>query len=274
MRGLLLLALVAAPAVTELPAHPVADPNAPLVTEATLLESERFWPYQVALTADGSVGVLVRVEEGGLARLDFGRDGKRNVPVSQTDLVSRANQVRTGELEKAAPNFVFALGPRLVDSASETLRPVSFASVADKLGFVCVFADPDQAEFAAITEALSPLHGLHGVGTILFPQGAHPDPALREKLRGLNWTVPFVYDHLSESYTRSLLDDAVKSPAVLLLSQEGRLLYASAWGPAAAPELRSALDANFGVPSPSLTISPQFPHPHAAGPAYVPTDPS
>lgn len=274
MRSVLLLALAAAPVITEVPEHHVADPRAPVVTEATLLENEAFWPFQTALTGDGSVGVLIRVEQGGLARLDFGREGKRVVPVSQTDLVVRANQIRTGELDKAAPNFVQALGPRLLDSGSDELRPYPFATVAEKPGFVCVFADPSQAEFASIAAALAPLHDRHGVATILFPQGEHPDLELRERLRALKWTIPYVYDHLSESYARSLLDDSVKAPAVVLLSREGRLWYASAWSPAVLPALRSTLDAAFGVPSPSLTISPQFPHSHAPGSAYVPTDPS
>ncbi len=247
MRSVLLLALAAAPVVTELPEHRVADPRAPIVTEATLLESERFWPYQAALTEDGSVGVLIRVEPGGLARLDFGRDGKRTVPVSETDLVVRANQIRTGELEKAAPNFVLALGPRMVDPGSGELRPYPFASVAEKRGFVCVFADPSQAEFAALAAALAPLNDRHGVGTILFPQGEHPDRALREKLRALNWPVPFVYDHLAEPYTGTLLPAGTPSPFVVLQTNEGRILYQSAWRPSVVAELTAALDTAFAA---------------------------
>jgi len=246
MRSLLLLALAAAPSTSDVPAFRAEDPRAAVVTESTLLENERFWPYQVARTQDGLVGVLIRVEPGGQARVDFGRDGRSDMPVSQTDLVARANQVRTGELDKIAPNFVLALGPRLVDSASNTLRPYTFATVTEKPGFVCVFADPRAASFAQIAAALAPLSERHGVMTILFPQGEHPDPALREKLRTLKWTVPFVYDHLSESYTRSLLDDGAKTPAILLQTPEGRVLYESVWRPEAVPELTTALDRAFG----------------------------
>src|SRR5687767_607823 len=80
------------------------------VTEANLLGSERYWPYQVELTRrfeapdralePGTSGVLIRVEDADVARIDFGRDGLYEVPVASTDLVARANQVRTGELEK------------------------------------------------------------------------------------------------------------------------------------------------------------------------------
>jgi hypothetical protein len=256
MRSLLLLALAAAPEPADVPEYHAENPRAAVVTEATLLENERFWPYQAAKTDDGSIGVLIRIEEGGKARLDFGRDGKRELPISATDLVARANQVRTGELDKVAPNFVYALGPRLVDSAAETLRPVRFSVVAEKPGFVCVFADPGAANFAEIAAGLAPLYERHGVMTILFPQGEHPDPALREKLRALKWTVPFVFDHLSEPYTRSLLDEGTKPPTIVLLTSEGRVLYESAWRPEAVPELTNALVRAFGgKPAAPLTNS-------------------
>ncbi len=256
MIRLLLLALTAALPVTDVPVHRVAEPGAAAVTESTLLEIERFWPYQVARTQDGLVGVLIRVEPGGVARIDFGRDGRAELPVAQTDLVARANQVRTGELEKVAPNFVLALGPRLVDSASDTLRPYPFPIVTEKPGFVCVFADPDAPSFAGIAATLAPLQERHGVTTILFPQGEHPDPELREKLRAAKWTVPFVYDHLAESYTRSLLEEGTKPPVVLLLTSEGRVLYESAWHPGAVPELTLALDRAFGGKPASAAAAP------------------
>jgi hypothetical protein len=246
MLTLLLLALAAAPPASELPEHHVADPRADAVTESTLLRNERFWPYRVTVNADGSVGVLVRVEDGGLARVDFGRDGKRDIPVSETDLVVRANEVRLGMLEKPAPNFTLAVGPRLVDSAGAKLQPYPIAVAMEKPGFLCVFADPSAADFPEIAAALAPLYERHGVSTILFPQGEHPDPALREKLRALEWTVPFVYDHLSESYTRSLLDEGTKPPRIVLVSNEGRILYESAWRATAVPEVTAALVGAFG----------------------------
>ena len=90
----------------------------------------------------GNVGVLIRVEASGVARIDFGRDGLHEVPVAKTDLVERANRIRTGEAEKLAPNFLLAIGPRLVDSAADALRPLPYAAVAEQRGFLCVFADP------------------------------------------------------------------------------------------------------------------------------------
>jgi hypothetical protein len=191
------------------------------------------------------VGVLIRVEASGAARIDFGRDGLHEVPIAKTDLVERANRIRTGELAKLAPNFLLAIGPRLVDSAGDALRPLPYASVAEQRGFLCVFADPGAKKFAALAAALAPL-----------PQGEHPDARVREQLRSLGWTIPFVYDHLAEAYTRSLLDADVALPAVVLQTREGRVLFQSEWKAGVASTLEAALDAAFASAPPPTAASP------------------
>jgi hypothetical protein len=248
-----------------LPEYDVSSPQAARVTEKNLLASEIFWPYQVELVEDvkrvapapilpsGSLGVLIGVEASGVARLDFGRDGLLNVPVAGTDLLARANRIRTGELEKMAPNFVFAIGPRLADSAGASLRALPFLSMNGMHGFLCVFADPSAKEFPAIAAALAPLHERHGVMTILLPQGRIPDGELREQLRAANWTVPFVYDHMSEAYTHSLLPAGLEPPAVTLQTPEGRVIYASAWSPTAVEKLTAALEEAFSTVAASRT---------------------
>jgi len=194
------------------------------VTEQNLLSSERFWPYRVGLTrpwprvggskalTPGLRGVLIRVEASGSARIDFGRDGRYEVPVGATDLVERANQIRRGELPKPAPNFVLAIGPRLVDSASPALRPFGFRAAGEPRGFLAVFADPAAKDFVDLAKALAPLRERDGVLTILFPQGEHPDAQVREQLRALGWPVPFLYDHLAEAYTPTLLPETTPVP--------------------------------------------------------------
>ena len=242
----------------DLPEYRAQDANAAVVTERTLLASERFWPYQVALNeawrpprrtqplSPDSPGVLIRVEASGLARIDFGRDGLYEVPVGETDLVKRANRIRAGELEKKAPNFLLAIGPRLVDSGSDSLHPFPYGAAAENRGFLCVFADPDPETFTALVAALAPLRARPGVLTIFLPQGAHPDSQVRERLRSLKWTVPFVYDHLSEAYTRTLLTESASPPALLLQTSEGRVLFQSIWRAGVVSELASALAEAFG----------------------------
>lgn len=245
---------------SELPVHRAEDADAPVVSEGNLLASERFWPYQTELTrswqppgrgqplAAGTLGVLIRVEASGLARIDFGRDGLYAVPIGETDLLDRANRVRRGELHKMAPNLVLAIGPRLLDPAWSPPRPLNLSAVSASAGFLCVFADPGAGSFADLAATLAPLRGSHGVETILFPQGEYSDADLGEQLRLLGWTVPFVSDHLAEAYTRSLLSDGGALPAVLLQSREGRLLFQGRGTADVVAELRAALDEAFGGP--------------------------
>lgn len=225
------------------------------VTERNLLASERFWPYHVGLTKPfqalrpGTTGVLIRVETSSVARIDFGRDGLFEVPVAATDLVDRANRVRRGELTKKAPNFVLALGPRLVDTSSEPALQYSFERAGEQRSFLAVFADPGAKGFADLAKALAPLTQRDGLLTILLPQGEHPDPEVYGKLRTLEWNVPFVYSHLTGPYTRSLLPAGAARPALMLQTPEGRVLFQSEWKAGVAAELNAALDAALGSSS-------------------------
>lgn len=226
-----------------------------IVTEHDLLANERFWPYRVALTAPwpgaggeippGTTGVLIRVEPSGQPRIDFGSRGKYEIPVRATDLVERANRIRTGALAKPEPNFVHAIKTRMVDPGSEGVVRFPPERVARYRGFLCVFADPDAADFAEIARSLAPLRERAPVLTILFAQGHHPDERLRERLRALDWSVPFLHDFLSEPYTRSLLAEGTRLPALLLHTAEGRVVYAGAWEPNAVSDLIAAWDRAF-----------------------------
>lgn len=239
-----------------MPSYSAADSVAPPITSANLLASERFWPYQVALTRSwraaaskpllpaGSLGVLIRVEPSG-ARLDFGRDGLFAVPVSATDLIARANQVRTGAATKVAANFTFALGPRLMDSTLDVLRRLPLAASADRAGFLCVFADPNAASFPALAAALAPLEGRDGVMTVFFPQGERPDGEVHAKLRAAGWRTAFVLDHLSEAYTRTLLDGALPEATLALLTPDGSVLWSSPFAGEIPPTLTSTWQRTF-----------------------------
>ncbi len=249
------------PPAPALPPHDALDAKAAAITEENLLASERFWPYYVALQTPwqppgaertlprGSAGVLVRVEEAGLARVDFGRDGRYEVPIARTDLLDRANQVRVGEAEKLAPNFVMALGPRLVDSASASPRPLPFRQMAAHARFLCVFADPSDSKFKKLAASLAPLQEREDLLTILFPRGEHPDFKMRLTLRSLKWTVPFVYDHLSESYSRMLLSEDPPPVTILLQTGEGRVLFQREWRSDTASSLSSAIERVLGEDS-------------------------
>jgi hypothetical protein len=254
-------------AIEDLPQYRVADEAAAVVTSTNLLASERFWPYRVSLTEGflpagrekplkaGDVGVLIRVDDSSAARIDFGRDGIFEVPVSKTDLVESANRIRRGEALKKAPNFTLAIGPRLVSSDAPTLVPLLLRKTLDYRGFLTVFADPDSDVFPQIAAELAPLRAREGVLTILFPLSTKSDPMIRDRLRALEWPIAFVYDHLSESYLASLLPGGTKPPFVMLQTREGRVLFQGPWTPSVAAELRTVLDRD--LPKAPIATPPQ-----------------
>ena len=238
--------------------HHAEDPAAPEVTAKNLLANERFWPYRVALVRpwkgdglpselpSGTSGIVVRVEDAKKVRIDFGRNGLAEVPIEATDLIARSNGVRLGTERKFQPNFIEAIGPRLLDSRAEPMRPVTMATVYRHEGFVCVFADTSAPSLAEIAKALAPLAQREDVMTIVFPQGRPLDVIVYERLRSIDWKVPFVFQHLSEPYTRTLVGEPPKLPYVTLQTREGRLLLAKQWHAGLDGELVAAIDQAFG----------------------------
>jgi hypothetical protein len=232
-----------------IPEYHVANAAAPTVTEANLVQNELFWPYQTALTkpwkslARGSLGVVIRVESASDARIDFGRDGLHDVPISATDLVERANAIRVGTADKLAPNFLLAIGPRLLDSRTSMVRAFEFEEAASHRVFLCVFADPWHKDFGSIAAVLERLQDRPDVLTILFPLSHRPDSQVSGQLRAMQWTPPFVYAHLSEPYTRSLLGANTPRPAVLLQTGDGRVLYEGRFSSDVIAKLDAALRA-------------------------------
>ena len=240
--------------------YDVAEPNAPEITQQNLLASERFWPYRVTLVEawqppgqkkplrKGDAGVLVRIEKSGVARIDFGGEGVIDTPVGRTDLLQNANRIRTGQLDKMAPNFLMAIGPRLVDSREESPRGMSADDLLPYQGYLCVFADVNAEGFDELARALTPLNGLRGVATVLFPQSRSGDAAISKRLRALEWKVPFVFDYLSEGYTDSLVGAHPALPMILLQTSEGRVVFQGRWQPSLTSEIRAKLDQAFGTP--------------------------
>jgi hypothetical protein len=240
--------------------YSAAEPNAPEITQKNLFDSERFWPYRVSLVAawqppghakalrKGDAGVLVRVEKSGVARIDFGGEGVIDTPVAHTDLIRNANRIRIGELDKLAPNFLAAVGPRLVDPRAETPRGMTADDLLPYQGYLCVFADVNAEGFDELARALAPLNGLRGVATVLFPQGPRrSDVEISKRLRELEWRVPFVFDYLSEGYTDSLVGAHPALPLVLLQTNEGRAVFQGRWQPTLTSEIRAKLDQAFGT---------------------------
>lgn len=248
--------------IGDVPPYHAADSDAAPVSPATILENERFWPYQVGLVRPWKPegreqplpvevsGVLVRIDSPEVARIDFGRDGIYDVPVEATDLIERANRVRRGEIEKVAPNYVLTVGSRLIDAAADPPAPVPFRKVSEQRGFVSVFADPGDPGFGELVAELAPLREHPGVLMIVFPQGEQPrDAEVWKQLRDAEFPVAFVRDFLAGPYTNVLLPDDLRPPAVLVQTLEGRILYRSAWSPETAAEVTKAVEGAFPRPT-------------------------
>jgi len=241
-----------------LPTHSIADASAPIVSESNLIESERFWPYQVALVSEqprsdgrgtlpvGALGVLIRVEADARARVDFGRDGIVTTPVRATDLIARANEIRVGKISKAAPNLAYAIGPRLLDARADVPLRIPLAKTMASGGFLAVFIDPQTPSFTKLVTMLAPLADKDGVQAVLFPLGAYPDDKILPTLRKAGWKSAYLLDHLSESYTRTLIDGEIKGPELALYSAEGRTLWAGEFDGELSPELSLAWKLAFG----------------------------
>ena len=242
----LALALVALPGLAEtrapgsandLPPYVVAEPNAPAVTHASALASEKFWPYQVTLVqswsaphgarlAQGATGVLIRVEPAGNLRIDFGREGLHTLPLGFTDFLARANDIRLGTLAKVAPNLTYAIAPRLIDAQSDVPRRLRFEQSFETTAYLAVFASLEGRELETLAQRLAPLIAPYPrVRLVLFAQGRVPDAELHARLRAAGWAGAFLMDHLAEAYARTLVDG--ETTALALFSAESRTLWTS-----------------------------------------------
>lgn len=235
----------------------VNDPSAEAITPATVYEHERFWPYRVGMAEvwqpaqmpngfdrplrEKQQGVLIRVEPSGDPRVDFGSWGKYTVPLEKTDLVERANEIREGLRDKWGPNFVYAIQARMLDSTGDRATSVDLGLLDGRDAFLCVFVDFEDPAFEALAQALAPLATREDLLTILFPLGRHGDGTVFRRLQELDWKVPYVWDHLAEGYTRSLIGEPPLPPTVLLQSPEGRLLLQDTFDPESPDVLVEAL---------------------------------
>jgi hypothetical protein len=245
-------------------AQPGAFGSSPAPAEISIVnvyENEDAWPSQVAMTGiyatgegetlqPGYRGVLIRVDAAGSARIDFGRRGKYDVPIDRTDLIERANEVRTGARNKLAPNFALLVGTRLVDGAAQGMRALESVEIKDARAFLCVFADVQAASFPELARQLGAFASRSGLQTLFFPQGAEGvgTAQIRAELQHRGLPVPFSYPRLSESYTRALLRPGSELPYILLVTPEGRILYEAGPGrDQALAELDRAIELRLGA---------------------------
>lgn len=220
-----------------------APPAAVRITPETLLENERFWPEIVALVepfvpADGDAplktgyrGALVRIDDRGRARIDFGRHGKHDVPIRATDVIDRAHRIASGELFKIAPNFVAHYGSLFLHPTTPEAVPYPTAELAKAERFLCVFANPRDPGFAAlVARRLEPIAAQAGLQPLFFPLAMKQNEyeVVKSILIRVAWPVPFDYGEAAEQHARVLLGEVPSAPYALLVTREGRLLVRGA----------------------------------------------
>ena len=217
-----------------------ADPSPRVITSENLFQNERYWPYHVILEEawkprgfqgesfaweQGTVGVLVRVEPGGLLRVDFGRFGVHEVPISATTVLERANQIQRGERSKAAPNFVVAVIRRCLSLEGSPPQYWTAASVAEVDRFVLVAGEPGSESLRRRLKKLTPLAEDKGTAFVLLPHGSHRmDPAVIEKARSDGWPGCVVHSRFSDAYRHSIFGEDAERTAAIIQTPEGRIL--------------------------------------------------
>lgn len=222
------------------------------ITYENLDEHEQSWPYRVKLVDSWKpagwkgrfgwgVGILVRVEANEQLRIDFAGLGKYQVPARATNVIAEANRIRRGELSKTGPNFINAVGTRILDLSSSPIRPVATAKLNEADSFLVVFADPTSKPFREMTAELEAMKGSPGTTIILFPQGGHRDGSTLNACRDVGWTELVLFDRFVEPLTGSYLGEAPASPHAMLLSPEGRLIVSGNWNARTREDLRSAM---------------------------------
>ncbi len=219
--------------------EPPDRPSEPVLTAGNLYRHDRYWPYHVQLR-DGfaelgrdqpygwGFGVLLRVEDARSVRIDFGAPGKYTLPIDATDVVERARAVQRGEEEKTMPNLYRALAPRLLDPGGDLLENEPLARI-EAHDFLLVLSRVESDDLAEIGERIAPLDGQHGLRVVLFATGGRGDDQVFKRLHEIGWRAPFLRTTLVEAFTKGYFSESRPAPWILLLNEEGRVLFDSPW---------------------------------------------
>lgn len=225
------------------------------LTLSNLLEHEADWPYQVALARAwkpaghagefgwgvGTLGVLIRMGEGERLRVDFGRFGIHWVPAEATDVLARANRVRSGELRKTAPNLAVALNHRLLDPRGRQLADWGDdLFLVPKSVFILIFADPADDGFARIAARTAAWAKEPGTVLVLIAPAGRPDAHVYKYCFDSGWKGAFLMNMFAAPYAEAQLEPGASRPFVQLLTPEGRLIHGASWSDDAAAEVERA----------------------------------
>lgn len=205
---------------------------------AWLYENHTLWPLKVHATRDIEVpdgrvpartrGTLVRIEPDGTARVDFGRSGIQNVPVTKTDILAQAHAIRDGDQDPDRPNFVMLMGTRLGRTDLEYIQAYPYDQFTSHDLFLILYLeglmefDEELAESFRKVVSLSQEHGvLPFVHTTVPTKGLLLAHLLQVKLET---PIPYVVGHLQEPMARVMGHNPHNMPMAVLVNEYGKVL--------------------------------------------------
>lgn len=210
----------------------------------SIAEQSEFWPPYLALKEavhdDGRVyksglkGVLIRVENDSKALIDFGRKGLLAVEIERTDFRERAEEIRSGEMDKEYPNWTMMVGRGFFEVRNGTLQPVPLSALVDFESFLFVYlAGQEEMEgFATYARQLdSRVEALEEAKC--FPVVLHTQPkdgndGIRKLLEEVGLELPFMRAHLTRAYAMSMQHAPEFFPHGVLTDAEGKTLVTQA----------------------------------------------
>lgn len=214
----------------------------------SLFEASAYWPVRVALLEDwspaapdartipaGRQGVLIRLEaaEEVLALVDFNRLGLHRVPVAGTDLLARAEAIRSGEAVKEFPNMSLMIGRGFSKLAPETgALNIEVKALLPYRHLLLVYADAADGsleEVAAFLKDHQELYAASDTFAVIYPRGEFAAAGLGPVVRAMREhglkDIPFMAPHVAEPYAQSIDHRIPGFPAIVLTDTEGKTLY-------------------------------------------------
>lgn len=177
---------------------------------------------------EGTRGVLIRVEESGLLRVDFGSVGLTNLSVEQTNFLEQYEELKhTRSFENNAGRWNLHLGQgsyRVLD-ARFARGSDSYVAMASYFIIFCAPTKPDKLTFVAEVFGSEPMQRLHDEGArfMFIPLDEVRDQAFTKAMVGSAPHYHFLMPPFSAPYARILISKP-EAGTIFLIDKNGKML--------------------------------------------------